>query len=95
MTKIYNASEILTEFIEGKAVATLAVENGVHVTTIYRALHKYGVENMKVPGAHKGRNKLIYGEYVAGCPVNEIASRYSLAVPTIYSIIRHYKNSCI
>lgn len=95
MTKIQDPMQILTDFIDGQSVESLAAEHGVHPTTIYRSLHKQGVQNLKAPGANDGRNELIASEYQAGCKVTDIAKRYRLAVPTIYAIIRQYKNSCI
>ena len=95
MTKIKDPMDVLGKFIDGQSVESLATEYSVHPTTIYRSLHKMGVQNLKVPGAHDGRNELIYGEYQAGCKVTDIAQRYRLAVPTVYAILREYKNTCV
>lgn len=94
MTKIDNHASILADFIDGQSVAALAEQYGVHVTTIYRSLHKYGVQTLKVSGGLDERNELICGEYIAGCKVVDIAKRYHLSSPAIYAIIRNYKNSC-
>ena len=95
MTKIQNPTQILTDFIEGCAAESLAKQYGVHVTTIYRTLHKFGVQNLKAPGSLSDRNALIAGEHEAGCKIKDIASRYRLSIPGVYAAIRSYKNSCV
>lgn len=95
MTKIQTPEKMLADYIDGQSVASLALEYGVHQTTVYRMLHKFGVQNLKEPGKFRDRNILIVSMKDGGIPMEEICITTKLAPSTIYAIIRDYKNNCV